>query len=473
MSKIQQARDLLENNRVYLLGQKEEIIKQLKNPKIVAWSEVKLSTVNNLLKALGIPSTDLQKSLTRYPDCAKEISTYLKSCHNEIANQLADLIGNKFPDKALQLAEQFQQRIHHLEDLKAALYNEIEIFFTADKMLRQNLNIESLISLAFHLGQTHKDRFNGGLEVYRIITGAVDAEQTSLTLPEACQQVEKLELRFKNIDTPTSLPRLADEVVFHYIQIGVDTIRPVADFAKATSGILAADMGAVLNIEAELSALEKEGTLTILKNIPQYAAAIGKLISGLYHKRELKTAIVKIAETLELLNIYHLALKNKIIPAIQEQVTSPQSEINPVFLAAKMTRSFFTGAKGIILTMKLMLKSLSGQEAINQVELQLILEKALNNCGIFYGKSPKDVKKLAVFINDLIKQFSQPFPYDNIFLLVKQAIATYGGSVDRFIRQYHTKKEFQAIAKTSIPATFGKLSTALVGKQSAFTKANQ
>ena len=123
--------------------------------------------------------------------------------------------------------------------------------------------------------------------------------------------------------------------------------------------------------------------------------------------------------------------------------------------------------------MKLMFKSLSGDAAINQVELQLILEKAINNCGIFYGKSPKDVKELAAFIDSLIKQFSRPFPYDNIFLLVKQAIATYGTNVERFIKQYNTKKEFQAISKADIPSTFGKLATALLAKRSTFAKANQ
>ncbi len=120
-----------------------------------------------------------------------------------------------------------------------------------------------------------------------------------------------------------------------------------------------------------------------------------------------------------------------------------------------------------------MFKSLSGQAAINQAELQLILEKALNNCGVFYNKSPKDVKKLAVFIHSLIKQFSQPFPYDDIFFLVQKTITAYGNSVGQVIRKYHTKREFQAIAKTDIPATFGELSTALTGKRNAFAKANK
>ncbi len=255
MSKIQQAKDLLENNRAYLLGQKEEIINHLKNPKIAAWSEIKFSTADNMLRAMNISPADLQKALASYPDQTKKISVHLKSCHNEIANQLADLIDGKSPDKALQLAEEFQQKINHLEDLKAALYNEVGIFFTADKILRQSLNIEALITLAFHLAQTHKARFNEGLEVYRIITGTAGTEPTSLTLPEACQQVEKLGLRFKNMDTQMGLPRLVEEIVFHYISIGVDTIQPVSDFTKATSGILAADMGAVLKIETELAEL--------------------------------------------------------------------------------------------------------------------------------------------------------------------------------------------------------------------------
>ena len=472
MDKLKQAQDILESNRAYLLAEKEEIIKRLQDSRITAWSKIKFSSLDNMFKALGISSADLQKTLKSYPVLGKELNKHIKACNIDISNQLADLIGCKSPDKALLAAEQIKPKLESLAELKLALYNEIEIFITADKVLRQSLNIEALIPLSSRLAQKHKHLFNEGVEVYQLITEPTASDNTTLSLDETNQEVKKLESRYKNIDI-LGLPRLAEEIIYHYIKIGTDTIKQVSLFAKATTGLLSSNIGVIHNIKNDLSTLKTAETQIIIREINKQAMAISNLIGNLYHKRELKTTLAKTTETLELLNIYHLAIKNKIIPAIKAQITDPGAEINPVVIAGKMTRSFFTGTKGIILSMKLMVKSLSGQEAINRVELQIILEKAITHCKVFYGKSPKDIKELRLFINDLIKQFSKPFPYDNIFMLVKQTIGAYGNNLENFIKQYETKKEFQAIAKTKIPGNFGKLAAALINKRDTFTKANK
>jgi hypothetical protein len=472
MDRIKQTKDLLENNRAFLIAEKEEIIKRLKDPRITAWSKVKFAPLANMLKVLGISGADLQNSLKNYSSQGKEISKQIKLCNTEISNQLADLIGCKSPDKAVLAAQKVKLSLQQLAELKAAIYSEIEIFIAADKTLRQSLNIDALTPLALRLAQKQKHLFNEGLEIYRIITEQSSPDQATLSMDETSQEVVKLESRFKNIEI-LGLPRLAEEIVYHYVKIGNDTLQQVATFTKTTTGLLTADLGAIHNLKVCLAELNKSDTITILTDISKHALTVSKIISGLYHKKELKNTIVKIAETLELLNIYHLAIKNKIIPKIKEDIEDPQSEINPIVIAAKMTRSFFTGTKGIILSMKLMVKSLAGHEAINQVELQLILEKAITNCKIFYGKSAKDIKELRIFIDDLINQFSRPFPYDNILVLVKQTIAVYGNNVEKIFKQYETKKNFQTIAKTKIPATFGKLAVTVVNKRDAFKKANK
>ncbi len=472
MDNLKQAQDILANNRVYLLAEKEEIIKRLKDPRITAWSKIKFSSLDNMLKALGISSADLQKSLKSYPVLGRELSRAIKACNIDISNQLADLIGCKSPDKALLSAEQIKPKLESLAELKLALYNEIKIFITADKVLRQSLNIEALIPLSRRLAQKQKHLFSEGLDVYRLITEQTASDKTTLSLDEANREVKKLESRYNNIDI-LGLPRLAEEIACHYIKIGTDTIKQVSLFTKATTGLLSSDIGTIHNIKSELSTLKTAETQIIIREINKHAMALSSLVGSLYHKRELKTTLAEITETLELLNIYHLAIKNKILPTIKTQITDPCAEINPVVIAGTMTKSFFTGAKGIILTMKLMVKSLSGQEAINQVELQIILEKAITRCKVFYGKSPKDIKELSMFINDLIKQFSKPFPYDNIFILVKQTIGAYGNNLENLIKQYETRKEFQAIAKTKIPGNFGKLAATLINKRDTFAKANK
>jgi len=472
MDKLQQAKELLINSREYLQTEKNEIRKLLKDPRISAWKEIDLSALAEQLRTLGIAARELQKALTDYPRQAKEISRHIKLCNNEIGNQLADLIGNKFPGKALNAAKNLVQTVHQLEELKKNLLTETEKLIAADKTLRQSLTIDSLLPLAQYLADNKQHLFNQGLEIYRLITDQTSAENAPRTFAEICQEAAKMEPRFQHIKI-IGLPRLSEEIIYHYIEIGTETLTHVLKFTNATNNLLATDTGAVKNLSHSLSALAKEETGTVLAEIFQYALSLAKLISGLYHKRKLQTSMAAVSDTLEFLNIYHLALKNKIIPSLKEHSSDPQAKINPAVISSKMTRSFFAGPKGILRSMKLMVSSLKGHEAINQVELQLILEKAVNTCKVFYGNSPNDIKKMQNFIDDLISQFAKPFPYNNIFTLVKQTIAAYGNEVENFIGQFEIKKEFQMITTTTIPHSFGKLTTTMLNKKNVFAEANE
>jgi len=472
MDKLHQAREILVGSREHLRTEKNALHNHLRDQRIRAWKEIDLAALTEQLKVLGISTTELQKAMTDYPRQAKEISRHIKLCNNEIGNQLADLIGNKFPGKALVASQNLEKKVHHLEKLKENLFAQTKIFLTADKKLRQSLSIEKLMPLAGHLTKKKHHLFSQGLEIFELVTTQASTENAPRTLSEICRETEKMEPRFQHIEI-IGLPRLTEEVVYHYIEIGTETLQQVLMFIKATKGILAADMEQAQKLSHDLSILAKEDTKTLLTEMCQHASSLAKLIAGLYHKQNLKTSMATISDTLEFLNIYHLALKNKIIPALKERATDPQARINPAVIASKMTKSFFAGPKGIIRSMKLMVNSLTGHEAINQVELQLILEKALNTCKIFYGESQEDIKRMQTFIDGLINQFIKPFPYDNIFSLVKQTVVEYGTEVEKFIKQYEIKKEFQPLTPAKVPDSFGKLASILLNKKNAFAKVNK
>ncbi len=472
MDKLQQAKDILNSNNAYIKAEKEAIYKHLQDPRLTTWKTIKFNPISELLQLLGITINDLKNALKSYPRQAKECAKHIKICTNELGNHMADLVNNKYPDKALQSAKNLDKMVHKLEGLKDTLYKQTILLLTVDETLRQSLTIEKFLPFARHLAQKQQHLFDRGLEVYRLIANDPNEEDTPLTLDEMGIKATNLQSRFKNIDV-LGLPRLSEEIIFHYIEIGTETIKQLQLFVKSAVGIMATEIGTADNLAERLSALSKATPQTLLADAPSYALTLSNLIVGLYHKRALKETMSKISETIEFLNIYHLALKNKIIVVVKEQMAEPNSPINPSVIADKMTRSFFTGPKGMIRSMKLMVNSLTGHEAINQIELQLILEKTIHTCKTFYGNSPKDITELKEFIDNLIQQYQKPFPYDNIFTLAKQTIAEYGNNIDNAIKQYDIKKEFMIISKADLPPNFGQLTTKLITKKNALAKANK
>lgn len=136
-----------------------------------------------------------------------------------------------------------------------------------------------------------------------------------------------------------------------------------------------------------------------------------------------------------------------------------------------MTRSFFEGTSGIIRSLKLMMKSLQGQGAISEIELQLILEKGISNCKTFCGGSRHDLDKTKVYIDSLVGHFPKPFPYNDLFKLTKTTLLSYGEEVEKFIADHEIPKE-QQIKMASSPTKAGGLIAAINKYNATFQKAN-
>ena len=167
-------------------------------------------------------------------------------------------------------------------------------------------------------------------------------------------------------------------------------------------------------------------------------------------------------DALDQLSVFHLLLKNRLIPDLQRESALQGSTLSPITIAAKMTRTFFTfftGATGIIRSLKLMMTSLTGQAAINENELQLTLEKAIMNCKTYYGTSRDDLKKMKLYIDTLVGHYPKPFPYNDLFKLTRTTLSAYGEEVDKFIRLQDIPMDAQTLTKASLPAKVGLLLT--------------
>ncbi len=471
---LQQSKDILSNIREYLRVEKEALFNLLQNPRITIWKDIDITVIEDKLKVMGISSQELQKALQGLPRQAKGAAAHIKLCNNEIGNQLADLIDCRDPELALRAALQLEKKSRLLGALLAPLHQLTDKFFRADQKIRQLLSFENILPLARHITNQQTHVFKEGLEVYRLLTASAEIKDGDLPgIAALSRQATQLQSRFHHVEI-LNFPRPVEEILYDYLELGTNTIEQLLIFNKKTADILSADQENIKALNRRFPELAAtENTEELLNGVLKQVAAVSRLLSDLYHKRETVKTCAKIAESLEFLNIYHLTLKNKIIPALQDEVKKNNSLLNPVTLSSKKTRDFFTGPKGIIRSMKLMVSSLKGHKALNQVELQIILEKAVNSCKTIHLNSKKEGRELQNFIDSLINHFSKPFPYEVIFMLVKQTITAYGQAAEKMVKNYGVKKNLQNITPVKLPASFEKLALLVEKKQKSFIKANQ
>jgi|GEM_PF-2618719 len=461
----------LNNTKNFLTENKAEIYAMLKDPDIVTWQQINFEKNAPLLKFLGISVQALTKTLIQYPKSAKEISQNITRWNNEVGNQLADLLDNKNVDEALKKAQALETQAGELETLKSQLQQQISIFAESAQLVRHSLSLQAIIPLSEKSPGVKSNLFTSGLNVLSLVTDEIGNNPAQKNIDQISSEASNLATRFSHIEMP-KVPRLAEEIIFHYISLGSSTTQEVITFISNLKARLEGEHTTLEHIKTGISELYNQDIETILQGLKTHAASLGSLICGLHHKRQLQKNMETIGETLELLNIYQLALKKKLIPALTAEIDTPASSLNPTSISAAKTKDFFLGAKGIIRSVKMMVTSLKGHEAINELELQIILETALNKCSVYYGKSAKDVKKLSDFIHGLIEKFTRPFPYEDLFNLTKLTISSYGTQIEHFIKQCEIPPELLCLTNSQIPDNFAGLIQRLRDKNTAFHKVN-
>ena len=471
MSTREQSKSILEAIRADLKREKEALIALLKDPGIADWQTIDLKKNQALLTGIGLDPALINEALVEYPKHAKRIAKQLGEWDNEIGNQLADLLGQPEPEAALTKARKLEERCHGLVAMKAELLTHTHRFLQADQLLRQQLALKPMLSVARVLAVGKREIFDSGITTLNLLIPTTEGEPMGMTLQEMRQEPAKLEERFKRLDV-TKLPRLVEEILFHYIEEAVAASKEINDFLGALNDRLTREFEAIETIEHSLTALQGENPASLVNGITRQAGQVAGLLSALYHKRQIKETMATVNEALDFLNIFHLLLKNRIIPDLQREVEVQGGALSPITLAARMTRSFFTGAKGIIRSLKLMMTSLTGKPAVNENELQLTLERAIMNCKTFYGKSRDDLKKMKHYIDSLVGQYPKPFPYNDLFKLTRTTLSDYGDEVEKFIQNHDIPKEMQKLATVEIPSKVGKLSAAITRHKALFQKAN-
>lgn len=471
MTELEQTKNILEAIRTNLKREKDSVVAILKDPKVAEWQSIDLAKNKLLLAKMGVDPVLISRTLNDYPNQAKKIGKQITAWSNEVANQLADLITHPESSQALSAAKKLEAKTAAVTSMKEELLAHSSQLIRADQVLRQQLNIKPMLAIAKLLTPGKKELFDGGLETLSLLLDDIGQGDGGKTFAELLQGPARIEASLQRLDV-AKLPRIVEEILFHHIEEAVGTAKGVALFLDSVQERISSELKSIAVIEQDLHALLTESTAALLCGIIEQAKLLGALVVSLYHKRQLKDSLAKVNEALELLSVFHRLLKNKLLVSLQKEVTVPGSALNPITISTKMTRSFFVGAAGLLRSFKLMVKSLKGQGAINEAELQVTLENGINNCKYFYGKSHTDLKKIKLYVDSLVGHYPKPFPYNDLCKLTKTTLSAYGDEVEKFIFGYDISKDMQSLTAIDVPAKAGNLIDAIGKLKSAFAKAN-
>ncbi|MBA3015198.1 MAG: hypothetical protein KKD63_05885 [Proteobacteria bacterium] len=470
MPQLENVTAILNTLRSDLKREKEAIITILKDPKIADWNTIDYKHYSPLLDSAGIDTNAISASLNNYQQQAKKIGKQIDAWNIEIGNQLADCIDISNPQTALASAQKLAEKITGLTAMKEEFQTIIRPLITANLCLQQQLDLTPLIAIAKLLAPAKKDQLSSGATILRLLTKQPDDNEGRHNLLDLGHEPERLEARFQRL-TINKLPRLIEEILFHHIESSLAANREIKIFLHDLVERMSREISLIATIEKDLRAIQTESPAALIKGLVAQGQIMATLLSSLYHKQNLHSAMDTARVALDSINFFCSIMKNRIIPSLQKEVESAGSPLNPIVVSSKMTRSFFEGTGGIIRSLKLMMNSLKGQEAVNEIELQLMLEKGITNCKTFFGTSHDDLNKIKHYIDGIVSHYKKPFPYNDLFNLVKSTIISYGEGVEIFITDYEIPKDMQLMISPP-PTRVGAVTTAINKYKITFQKAN-
>ncbi|HIJ89611.1 MAG: hypothetical protein OEV89_01985 [Desulfobulbaceae bacterium] len=472
---LAQAEDVITQTKEALAAQKKEILTFSADPRVTQWHACNFSTYARLLDFFNIPSS-LSEARDQHPAKAAKILKLIEKGENDLGALDIDIRRKAIqPSKAFSQTQSIVQECATYQNTVKNWRAQITLLTEADKNLREQLSVHALLPLAKELGKRNAALVEEGYNFYRMVKNDTSQRDTP-TLHDYHAQAIDLEKRIRHIDLG-GLPGLARVIVDHNLQVALAATDQLKEFIEFFLKNLPGEIIALDKIQQELISLRDTPTPDILARIEPIATSLSRNLLGLHNKAQSMKQIQLLPIVLEETRTLHFTMKSTILPEMKRRISAPGSPVNLNSVAAEKTADFFMGFKGFVRAVKLLFSAAGGQKAIKSEDMHHLLIDILNTCDIYYGNTKEDVTKLHNFIETKLSDFEQPFPYESLFQMAKEAIRTYGSRLEKLLYSFETtdfssddkdEKPTQA-HKTTVGRLIAKLEVRTANLESART----
>jgi hypothetical protein len=336
-----------------------------------------------------------------------------------------------------------QNDCRELQPLQATIRKYTAILFGAASTIQGKLSLGTLIPLAraeAAKSTRHREMFEEGLKVYCLINPHSDFLAQDVTIDDFTVKAEQLEAKFRKLELPR-VPELTKIIIMYQIDTCLTVFKDIHSFLGFVTHSLRGEIKKIDTISAAIDELRSKPFSEILSSLPKEAKRLHKSICEFYYKSNYMKEIEKVAMLLYNLKTLYEALRYSYLPHIAKATKDPKSRLNPLFIAFEHGHGYFRGLKGIIHRFKIAFLSTAASEPLNEEILAQKIFIALTTCPYYYcggNKEPALIPTFA-FIDGIIGNFRKPYPYEDIFLLIKNAIDTYGSLIERDFSLFQTE----------------------------------
>ncbi|MBI4792760.1 MAG: hypothetical protein HY789_08580 [Deltaproteobacteria bacterium] len=403
------------------------------------WNQVDIERHASLFQDLDINQIELLKAVADYKKTASVTLQYIRQFENALSNLEADLRLSSLPaHEAHQTAAKLQSETQQLQPFLTRIRLYRELLGGAAKNIQERLSLGNLLALArTHAEQSTRQRemFEQGYRIFTLVAQGNDFKEGNINIHEISSQAERIETKFRRLEIP-SIPELAKVIVQRQIEACCLAVKEIHIFLAAAGHSLQGEVGRIEDIRNHIMFIRTKPFSEILASLPEEGAKLCRNINEFGYKSNLLKEIEKIVLLLENLITAYECLRYSYLPHLAQITMEAGFRLHPRVIAGEAGRNYFQGLRGLLRRLKIVFAAANDRAPLNNQVLAQKIFVALSTCPYYYCVGYEDERRVTDFIDTIIKEFGKPYPYDDLFHLINNAIAAYGALIEQDFAQF-------------------------------------
>jgi hypothetical protein len=431
--------ETLSSIKTLLSAYRAEAQSLLENQTVRQWKLVDIEMHTSLFHDLGIDQRELFQAIGDYQKTAGITLQYVRQYENKLSNLEADLRLNSLPThEARQAVVRLQNDCQQLLPFVTRIRQYKELLVGAAKNIQERLALGNLLMLAKAIAaQSSRKRqlFEQGFKIFNLVAQGDDFSKGHINIHEISEQAERIETKFRRLEIP-AMPELAKVILQRQIETCYQAVREIHHFLATASLSLQDEVSGIEDIRNGLILLRAKPFSEILASLAGEGEKLCRCINEFGYKSNLLKEIEKIALLLENLITAYECLRYSYLAHIAQITTEAGFRLHPRVVAAEEGRNYFKGLRGLFRRLKILCAMTSESPPLNEHVLAQKIFVALSTCPYYYCVGYEDERRITDFIDTIIKEFGKPYPYEDLFLLIKNSITSYGALIENDFAQF-------------------------------------
>jgi hypothetical protein len=411
----------------------------LEDPVVRQWNHVDIDSHASLFHDLDINRVELLKAAGDYKKTAETFLQYVRQYENALSNLEADLRLNSLPaQEAYRAAVRLQNDSQQLQPYLVRIRHYRQVLLTAAKDIPERLSLGNLLALAranAEQSTRQREMFEQGYRVFNLVARGIDFTEGNINIHEISNQAERIETKLRRIEIP-AMPELAKVVVQRQIEACCLAVKEIHLFLASASHSLQGEVGKIEEIRNAIALLRSRPFSEILASLAGEGNKLARNINEFGYKSNLLKEMEKIALLLENLIAVYECLRYSYLAHIAQLTADAGGRLHPRVIAAEESGDYFKGLRGFLRRLKIVFSGAGELAPLNDKVLAQKIFVALSTCPYYYCVGYDDERRLAEFIDTIIKEFGKPYPYEELFAVIKNAISAYGARIERDFAQF-------------------------------------